>query len=200
MATSTKIAGRGVNSGPTAAWVNTNNITASNNTYATVSLSYGSVPTEVSSFLRADQFGFDIPEFSTIDGIIATVERKASSASTIIDYAVQPLKNGSVPAGYEDKSVGGSWSTTEGSVTYGSATDLWGVTWTPDDINNTGTGFAIRCEYTPAYGSATAYVDAMYMTVYYTLNGIKFGTTSVGRVYHGSTKIKAIYHGSTQIG
>jgi hypothetical protein len=200
MATSTKIAGRGITSGPTADWVNPNNITASNNTYATVSLSFGSVFTEVSDFLRADQFAFDIPAFSTIDGIIATVERKASSASTIIDYAVQPLKNGTVPVGYEDKSTGGSWSTTEGFVTYGSTTDLWGVTWTPNDINNAGTGFAIRCEYTPAYGSATAYVDAMYMTVYYTLNGIKFGTTSVGRIYHGSTTIKAAYHGSTQIG
>jgi len=200
MATSVKIAGRGVTSGPTADWSNPNNITSSNNTYATVVLSFGSVFTEVSDFLRADQFGFDIPAFATIDGIVAEVERKASSASTIKDYAVQPLKNGSVPAGYEDKSTGSSWSTSEGFVSYGSATDLWGVSWTPDDINNAGTGFTIRCEYTPAYGSATASVDSMFLSVYYTFNGIRHGTTGVGRIYHGGTEIKKAYHGATQIG
>ena len=198
MASVSKVAGRGVNSGPTADWANPGNIVSSNNVYASVSLTYGSVTTSVSDYIRADYFYFDIPAMATINGIVGTVERYASSASTIRDYAIQALKNGTAVA--TNKSVGTYWSTTEGSVSYGSPTDLWGTTWTPDDINNLTSGFAIRCEYTPGYGGASAYVDAMSMTVYYTdTDNLKYGTTSAIRVYYGTTEIKAVYYGTTQI-
>jgi len=201
MASSTKATTRGVTSGPTVNWVNPGNIVSSNNVYTTASLSYGSVLTEVSDYIRADYFGFDIPEFATIDGIVCSLERKASAANVIQDYAVSILKNGSVPAGSDDKKYTLSyWPAFDATINYGSASDLWGTTWTPADINHVNTGFGVRAEYMPGYGSATAYVDYMEMTVYYTLNGIKHGATSVGRIYHGSTIIKAIYHGSTQIG
>ena len=201
MASSTKAAGRGQTSGPTVDWVSPNNILASDNVYTTAALSYGSDSTAVSDYIRADYFGFDIPEFATIDGIIGTLERKASAASVIQDYIVSILKNGTVPAGSDDKKYTlGYWPAADDTINYGSASDLWGTTWTPADINNVLFGFGIRAKYMPGYGSATAYVDYMSMTVYYTLNGIKHGATSVGRVYHGSTIIKAIYHGSTQIG
>lgn len=200
MASSTKNAGRGVTSGPTVDWVNPNNIVSSNNVYSTAGLTAGADTVRVSDYLRADQFAFDIPAVATIDGIVCSVERKASSASSIRDYAVQMLKNGSVPGGSDDKkNTAVYWSTTEGTVSYGSPTDLWNATWTPTDINNSTTGFAIRCDYIPAYSSATAYVDTMSMTVYYTVAGFKFGSTSVGRIYYGSTEIKAVYYGSTQI-
>lgn len=200
MPSTTLLAGRGVNSGTTANWTNPGNITAKDNTYAAVSLTYGSATTSVSVYLRADQFGFSIPSTATIDGIVCTVQRYASSASTIRDYAVQLLKNGSVPSGSDDKKDTGTyWSTSEGDVSYGSPSDLWNATWSPSDINNTGTGFAVRCEYVPAYGGASAYIDSMEMTVYYTVDGIKFGTTSVAKAYYGSTEIKAVYYGTTQI-
>lgn len=200
MASSTNAAGRGITSGPTVDWVNPNNITSSNNVYATAGLTTGSDVIRVSDYLRADQFAFSIPALATINGIVCSVERKASAASAIRDYAVQMLKNGSIPAGSNDKkNTAVYWSTTEGTVSYGSPTDLWGASWTPTDINNSTTGFAIRCDYIPAYSSATAYVDYMSMTVYYTVDGLSFGSTSVAKVYFGSTEIQAIFYGSTQV-
>lgn len=200
MASLTKAAGRGVTSGATVDWVNPGNIVSSNNVYATAGLSAGADTIRVSDYLRADQFAFSIPSMATIDGIICSVERKASAASSIRDYAVQMLKNGTIPAGSNDKKdTSVYWSTTEGTVSYGSPTDLWGASWTPTDINSSTTGFAIRCDYIPAYSTATASVDYMSMTVYYTVDGIKFGSTSFGAVYYGSTEIKAVYYGSTQI-
>ena len=201
MASYTKAAGRGQTAGPTVNWTDPNNILASDNTYTSATLSYGSVLTEVSDYIRADYFGFDIPEFATIDGIVCSLERKASAANVIQDYIVSILKNGTVPAGSDDKKYTlGYWPSFDATLNYGSASDLWGTTWTPADINNVLFGFGIRAEYMPAYGSATAYVDYMSITVYYTLNDIKYGVTGVGRIYHGSTIVQAIYHGTTQIG
>lgn len=200
MAISIALAGRGVTSGPTADWSNTGNITACDTTYSTVSLSYGSVSTEVSDYIRADQFGFDIPAMATIDGIIGLPRIKSSSSNTILDYSVVVLKNGSVPAGSDDKKdLATYWPTADTTRSYGSPTDLWGTAWTPADINDSGTGFAVRCEYIPGYGSATAYVDCMTMYVYYTSDNIKYGTVSAVRVYHGTSEVQRIYLGTTQI-
>lgn len=201
MASSTLTAGRGVTSGPTADWSTPNNITACNNSYATVGLTFGAAAVNISDFLRADQFGFQIPLGSTINGIVCTVQRKAGSASTIRDYAVNILKNGSIPAGSDNKAnTGVYWSTTEGDVSYGSPTDLWNTTWGALEINSSTSGFAVRCQYIPGYGTDTAYVDCMSMTVYYTTDGgLKIGTTSVVDIMGGATGIKAVYYGTTQL-
>lgn len=192
---------RGVTSGPTVDWVNPMYITACDNTYTYAPLSYGSVLTEISDYIRADGFNFDIPLWATIDGIIGTLTRKASDANVITDYSVVPLKNGSVPAGSDEKKDTSTWWSTSDEVkSYGSPTDLWGTTWTPSDINHIYTGFGVRAEFMPSYGSATAYVDCMKMTVYYTdADSIKYGTTSVIRIYHGTTEIQHVYKQTTQI-
>ena len=193
------IAGVGATSGPTVDWVNPNNITASDNTYATATLQSGADTVRVSDFIRADLFGFDIPAMATIDGLVCRVEQKAGTAASIYEHTINILKNGSVPGGSDNKSTTAVWSTTEGFVSYGSPSDLWGATWTPADINDVDTGFAIRCQYNGAYSGDTAYVDSMDMTVYYTVNGMKFGATSIGRIYVGDREVTAIYYGSNQI-
>ena len=199
MATSQKNAGSGTDGGEFApsTWIDTSNIVSSNNQYSVVALS-SSANYDISNTLKADQFGFDIPSLASIDGIVCTVERKASAASTIVDYTVRILKNGS-PVGTDKAATSTFWSTTEGDVSYGSPTDLWGTSWYASDINNSNFGFQIRCEYVPGYSGSSASVDLMYITVYYTLNNLKFGTTSVANIYYGNTSIKSIYYGSTRI-
>jgi large repetitive protein len=194
-----KIAGIGATAGPTVDWVNPNNITSSNNVYATATLQPGGDVIRVSDFLRADLFNFSIPAMATIDGLVCRVEQKAGTASSIAEHTINILKNGSVPGGSDNKSTTAVWSTAEGFVSYGSPSDLWGTTWTPADINHVDTGFTIRCQYNGSYSGDVAYVDSMDMTVYYTVDGIKFGTSSIGRVYFGNTEVTAIYHGSNQI-
>jgi len=199
MASQYNIAGTGATSGPTVNWINPNNITSSDNTYATATLTSGADTVRISDYIRADAFNFDIPAMATIDGIVGRIERKAGTANSITDWIVNILKNGSIPGGSDDKASATVWSTTEGFVSYGSPSDLWGTTWTPADINNDGTGFAMRCEYTGAYSGDVAYVDSMDMTVYYTVNGLKFGTSSISRAYVGNREVTAIYHGPNQI-
>ena len=167
--------------------------------HATATLTSGSDVVRISDYIRADYFYFDIPAMATIDGIVGRIERKAGTANSITDWIVNILKNGSIPGGSDDKASATVWSTTEGFVSYGSPSDLWGTTWTPADINNDGTGFAMRCEYTGAYSGDVAYVDSMDMTVYYTVSGLKFSTSSISRAYVGDREVKAIYYGSNQI-
>lgn len=192
-----KTAGAGSSVGSAVSWSNPSNILTSNNLYATAYLSYGN---GISNYLQANQFGFSIPSTATIDGIVCTVERKSGASSTIKDYSVQVIKAGTTIS-TDRKNTAVYWSTSEGSVSFGSPTDLWGTTWTYSDINNSSTGFSIRCEFLPLYGNDTAYVDNMLMTVYYTDGGtnINYSTTSIGSVYFGSTQIQSVYYGSTQI-
>lgn len=202
MAFEEKNAGTGTDGGEFAnsIWTDSFNIVSSNNSYAVVGLSGGDFNYRTSNTLSATNFSFAIPSLATIDGIICTVERKASLANTITDYSVQILKNGSVPSGSDDKQDGGTfWSTTEGDVSYGSPTDLWNTTWSASDINNSNFGFAVRCEYIPAYSNASAFVDLMYIRVYYTVNNIRYSTTGIKDIYYGTTKIQSIYYGATQI-
>lgn len=199
MASTERNAGTGTDGGesinPT--WTDVGNIVSSNNANSVVALSSTN---NISNSLTASNFGFMIPSFATIDGIICTVERRASASNTIADYSVRIVKNGSIPAGSDDKkNIGTFWSTVEGDESYGSPADLWNTTWSASDINNTNFGFAIRCEYIPAYSVETALVDLMYITIYYTIDNLNFGTTSISKAYYVSTEIKSVYYGSTQI-
>ena len=54
-------------------------------------------------------------------------------------------------------------------TSYGSPTDLWGVTWTSDQINAKGFGVVIAAQNEAGGLSDTSYVDSMRINVYYTL-------------------------------
>lgn len=192
-----KIAGRGVTAGPTPDWTNPGNITAEDDVFASISLSSTAT---LGDYIRADQFGFDIPTGATIDGIVAYPSIKASVAGVFLDYSVVMLKGGTPPAGGDDKKdTSNYWPTTETLRSYGGPTDLWNVSWAASDINASTFGFAVRPTYTSAYSSATAYVDYMAMLIYYTFDGMKMGTQSINKVYYGSTEIQKAYLGSTRV-
>lgn len=202
MASEQKNAGTGTDGGEfgNSIWIDTFNIVSSNNTYSVVSLSDGGGADAISNTLKATNFGFSIPSLANIDGIICTVERKASSDNAITDYTVRIVKNGTVPDGSDDKKDDiNFWSTVEGDVSYGSPSDLWNTTWTPSDINSSNFGFQIRCEYIPAYSSASASVDLMYITVYYSIGQIKFSTENISKIYFGNTEIVSVYYGQSKI-
>ena len=88
-------------------------------------------------------FGLSIPGGATIQGITASFNRRVSSVVSFFcntNY-VQLYKAGNPVGSLKNSST--SWTTTTTPESYGSATDLWGTTWTPSDINNSGFGFAI---------------------------------------------------------
>lgn len=158
-------------------WSSTDSAKVSDNAYA-LAVSPGAGPQQT-HYLTATGFGFSIPTNATIKGIQVTVERTTNSTS-VKDTAVYLMKSSStVGTNYAATSgtgftacispVTGSdcWSTSEATVTYGGSSDLWGTTWTPAEINDSGTGVAFSATRTYGTGSRNIQVDQIMMTVYY---------------------------------
>jgi len=146
----------------TIAWTDTGNATASDNTYATVTLTDGNI----SHYIKATNFGFSIPSNTTIQGIIVEWEKKDIQTSVhSIDNAVRIVKGGTI--GSTDKSNTSEWPTTDTYVAHGSNTDLWGETWTSSDINASSFGTAISAKCTGSCTAGDPEVDHVRIRVYY---------------------------------
>lgn len=147
-------------------WSNPSNITASDNSYATVSNGAGST----SHYLKGTNFGFSIPDGATIDGILVEIERSiltTAGAKSVTDSAIRIVKaDGSI--GTTNKSAGATWTTTDTYASYGGSSDLWGETWTAQNINDVDFGAVLAVVTAADVGTATAQVDHMRITVYYT--------------------------------
>lgn len=124
------------------------------------------VTAATSEYLKLTNFGFAIPTGATIVGIIASVTRTASSSGDILDNAVRLVKAGTVQA--TDRRSSGSWLNSPVTKTYGTASDLWGGTWAPSDINNSGFGFALSVS-NAFVTSVTGSVSSVTITVLFTL-------------------------------
>jgi hypothetical protein len=157
-------------------WSNESEITLDNGLFAEASLN-----DDISHYLKADNFGFSIPSGVTITGIVVEWYKAqlttTRGAIAVIDNAVRIVKDGSI--GSTDKSNGTAWGI--GSlVTYGGSSDLWGESWTAEDINDPTFGAVISAQL-GASGSNTAQVDYCKITVYYTEEGLlDFGGFEIG--------------------
>ena len=141
-------------------WSNPARIVSDNNSYASVYIDNEGQ----SDYLYASNFGFNIPTDATINGITVDIGRYASRSNAIHDETVQ-LYNGSINLG-NNKARSFRWSNSETMATYGGDSDTWGVTLTPDDINNS--NFGVRLAVTSDRDKTTAYVDYIRLTVTYT--------------------------------
>lgn len=154
------------------AWTSPSNVTASDNTRATVTLAKNS---GVSQAIKATGFGFAIPADAEINGIQVeweTSEGGTAAAGGIHDNAVRLVRAGTIEA--TDRSNTTFWAApaSEAFVTYGGATDLWGAAWTAADINDANFGAAISAKNVKVSGGGaneSANVDAVRITVTYTL-------------------------------
>ncbi len=153
------------NGGGLDAWTNTGNILTSDNTYAQVTVGFNG---SWSDYLNATNFGFHVPAGATINGIKVEIER--SSANTIQDHSVKIIKGGTI-TGTEKADTGTNWPSSDAYATYGSASDLWGTTWTVNDINASTFGVALQAG--ELGGFNTAKVDHIRISVTYT-PGIPF--------------------------
>lgn len=157
-------AGAGVSYGDLGAvWSNAGNIVSSNNAYADVSIPDSSQ----SGVLIGYTFGFSIPSGATIDGIKAEIEKKAAVRNTIKDATVYLTKDATNGIG-NNKAGTVYWGTADAYATYGGVADLWGTTWTAEEINDANFGLVIQAANLDFLAARTAYVDHMRITVYYT--------------------------------
>lgn len=143
----------------TQSWTTPGNITASDDTRAT--LSAGGAVT--SHYLKATGFGFSIPAGATIDGILVEWERNGS-VGIGTDNSVRMVKGG-VVAGDEKADIVTGWPASDAYASYGGATDLWGLTWVPADFSGGGFGAVLSAS---ASGIGTLALDHVRITVYYT--------------------------------
>lgn len=160
----------------TLAWSNPGNIVSDNGTGATCSKSGTGLA--ISNYLKGLTYGFAIPTSATINGITLEIDRLKNNFGTITDNTVSLVKAGSVVG--SNKATGTAWPTGAGGIaTYGSASDLWGTTWTPSDINNANFGAVLATNETgTAKFPATGNVDFFRITIDYTDNGVAFTESS----------------------
>ena len=180
------------NTGGVPSWSNISNMEANDGSVSTIVLSEG----ELSQFFWAKDFNFGISPLATIDGIVFSMERFASSSNSIRDNGLHLYTNSLLIS--DNKSASAYWSTSNGVETFGSPSDLWGrVGGISAELVNS-LEFRYRCS-SAGYGSNTGSVDYVEATVYYSIDGVKFSTSSLANITHGSTQIQKIYHGSNQI-
>lgn len=122
----------------TTAWSNPSNAASSNNADASAAPSTGTT-----QYLKATNFGFNLPKNAKVLGITVGVERSDPS-SLSEDERVRLVKGGSVQT--TDKASAAAWPTSDAYATYGSNSDLWGSTWTAKDINDSTFGMVISAQ------------------------------------------------------
>lgn len=174
----------GTNSGTGTAWSDTGSIVSNNDDDAYVDLASG----HVSQLLVATDFDFAIPSGSTIQGIQVVIGRMATG-STIRDSEVRLVKNGTT-TGNNKAITSEGWPTNERTISYGGASDLWGTTWTAEDINANNFGVVLSVRNTSSSNTRRALVDYIRITLTY-IPEAKLTATDVTGVYGNSTTLSA---------
>ena len=199
MSSQVEIANSGISSSFSGAfggrvWTSPGEIDANDSSYASVTLD-GTTHTS-SECLVAKDFGFEVNGLGTIKGIVVSVDRKASGDDYIRDNAVYLVKDGNYTG--NNKSIGTYWSSSEGVVSYGSPTDLWGASFLPEDIRSPDFGFMIQATYQNAYLTpATAYVDYIQITLYFEEPNVFYDGVAVKRIFFGNAEVRKVYDGGT---
>ena len=176
--------GSDISSVGTVTWLNPDRITDSTgNNMATVTLA----SPNISHYVTGSDYGFSIPTDATINGIQLTIRRESSTSSSIKDSTVSLMKGGMITG--DNKAGASVWSNSVALANYGSASDLWGTTWTPSDINASNFGAALSVT-SNSGTNHTGSVDYIQITVTYTLPP-KLTVTKVVVNDNGGTKVVA---------
>jgi len=138
-------------------WSNPSNAASDDSSYAQATM-VGATTTE---YLKATNFGFNVPSGSTINGIEVLLER-SSTLGRGSDHTIQLVKGGSVSG---NNKASQTWPASEATYTYGGSSDLWGLSLSDTDINASGFGATVRAQ---SSSNAYANVDHIEITVYYT--------------------------------
>lgn len=146
------------------------NASASDNSYiavTTITFDVGDGTDE----LQFSNFGFSIPDGSTIDGVVVEVERHTDATENVVDAHVMLTTAVGVQEG-DDKSTGAAWATTDPdayAVSFGGVSDIWGATGGLTEAEVEGSGFGVvLCGRAPTTSNNNPKIDALRMTVYYT--------------------------------
>lgn len=127
-----------------------------------------------SQYLKCTTFGFAIPAGATIDGIQFDIKCVYYPGTQAVFERVRAVKGGVIGA----TNLGAGTIApffTPAFVTWGGPTQLWGLSWTADDINASDFGMAMNFN-NAGKGTLGINVDLVRATVYYTAGGGGGGT------------------------
>lgn len=148
----------------------TNETWAAGQDGASASSSSKSSVATYTNYLDSSNHGFSIPSNATINGIVVSGAFSYQTPNMpgygiVNDGSTRLIKNGVIQG--SDRADGSApWS---GNI-WGGQTDLWGSSWTPNDINNANFGVALAATITGDNTNASsATVDNIKITVYYSL-------------------------------
>lgn len=166
------------------AWTNPGNAATSDNSRAAyIPPTYGS---RSSNYLKATNFGFSIPSNATIDGILVEVESYQDGWNDVT-WEVVKLVKGGVVSGTNKRNQSGFYPPqTEQYFSFGGASDLWSLSFTPSDVNASNFGVVV------AFGTIDeiwSYIDHIRITIYYT-SPDKDVSTSDSATISESTKME----------
>ena len=144
-------------------WVNPTNIYADDATRASITATSFDT-NDYSQVLTATLFANAIPTGSVIKGIKVEIDKYHANGD-VIDAVVQLTKDNTTRVGDNKADTSTHWPDADSAVSYGDNTDLWGTTWTPEEINSPNFGVHIVAQ---AHGTdSDAYIDFVRITVYY---------------------------------
>lgn len=143
-------------------WTNVNNILNQDSIYAYSVQSLGAG----SYLIYGYTYGFTVPSNATITGISLSVNRWSPLASTVVDKDIFLLKGGGILS-VNKADPGTYWPSVNTARTYGGSNDLWGLGWTPADINGNLVA-GVGCKQVATTSNSVCYVDSIQLTVYYT--------------------------------
>jgi hypothetical protein len=148
-----------------ASWANPDYAKVSDSSRAQCTIASGP---DYGDWLRLTNFGFssaDIPSGATIDGIEIQIQQKGSFTNYVKDSSIY-LRKTSGQVGSNGASAS-YWSTSEGYVTRGGASSLWGTTWADTDITSSNFGIDISIQ---TVGGTNQYglINDVQIRVYYT--------------------------------
>jgi len=144
--------------------------------------SFAGLGAGTSQYLKASNFGFSIPSNAVINGIqIDVLKGEATDENYYNCYDVSAYivtASGNIST-VQNKKSSYQWShvsldssfsnyiSNRPYTNYGGSTDLWGLSWTPLDINSSNFGFAFQA--LNGNSSKWAVVDHIKITVFYTV-------------------------------
>jgi parallel beta-helix repeat protein len=171
---STRLPGTGANimGAGTICWNSFGNITAADSSYAHAI----DIPIEggTTNYLCGSNFGFTIPPNATINGITVEINHASSgdviTAPVLKDSVVSLVKGGVIQSTNKASTEEWPYYPAAATTAYGGPTDLWGTTWTSEDINASNFGIVLAAVNTNTVPGRTftAWVDFMRITVNYT--------------------------------
>jgi hypothetical protein len=159
--------GSNYNDGGDAPWGNPHNIEADDTNYAiTGAMTAG----KYSQILRAKNFGFAVPSGSVITNVSFTYQRKATTASRIMENNVAMLDASGSPGTNVADTVT-TIADSDENITKSGDGAYWGISLSSSLVNDADFGFQIKVKRNAVGTTENARVDYVSCTVTYVMGG-----------------------------